>query len=306
MRLAQFLLLSGIDDLFRFLKSEVFMKGTTRFNKAERNDIISIYLKDISRFPLLSAEEEKECVTLSQKGDMKAREKLINSNLRFVVKIAKKYRNKGIPFADLISEGNIGLAIAAERFDVKKNVRFISYAVWWIKQTILKAISEKSHLIRLPVNRMNELSQIEDVLHSQKNKNIEEVAGNMNIERDVLTSMLNVSHRPLSFDEPINNDNKEGTIEQTIKDNSFTPPETEAINAVLKDDIAKMLSSLSNREAAIIKYRFGLSGEEPHSLIEVGMQFNLTKERIRQIEKKSIEKLKTWAEKHNIESYCVA
>lgn len=306
MRLAQFLLLSGIDDLFRFLKSEVFMKGTTRFNKAERNDIISIYLKDISRFPLLSAEEEKECVTLSQKGDMKAREKLINSNLRFVVKIAKKYRNKGIPFADLISEGNIGLAIAAERFDVQKNVRFISYAVWWIKQTILKAISEKSHLIRLPVNRMNELSQIEDVLHSQKNKNIEEVAGNMNIERDVLTSMLNVSHRPLSFDEPINNDNKEGTIEQTIKDNSFTPPETEAINAVLKDDIAKMLSSLSNREAAIIKYRFGLSGEEPHSLIEVGMQFNLTKERIRQIEKKSIEKLKTWAEKHNIESYCVA
>ena len=153
---------------------------------------------------------------------------------------------------------------------------------------------------------MNELSQIENVLHSQKNKNIEEVAGNMNIERDVLTSMLNVSHRPLSFDEPINNDNKEGTIEQTIKDNSFTPPETEAINAVLKDDIAKMLSSLSNREAAIIKYRFGLSGEEPHSLIEVGMQFNLTKERIRQIEKKSIEKLKTWAEKHNIESYCVA
>lgn len=306
MRLAQFLLLSGIDDLFRFLKSEVFMKGTTRFNKAERNDIISIYLKDISRFPLLSAEEEKECVTLSQKGDMKAREKLINSNLRFVVKIAKKYRNKGIPFADLISEGNIGLAIAAERFDVKKNVRFISYAVWWIKQTILKAISEKSHLIRLPVNRMNELSQIEDALHSQKNKNIEEVAGNMNIERDVLTSMLNVSHRPLSFDEPINNNNKEGTIEQTIKDNSFTPPETEAINAVLKDDIAKMLSSLSNREAAIIKYRFGLSGEEPHSLIEVGMQFNLTKERIRQIEKKSIEKLKTWAEKHNIESYCVA
>ena len=306
MRLAQFLLLSGIDDLFRFLKSEVFMKGTTRFNKAERNDIISIYLKDISRFPLLSAEEEKECVTLSQKGDMKAREKLINSNLRFVVKIAKKYRNKGIPFADLISEGNIGLAIAAERFDVKKNVRFISYAVWWIKQTILKAISEKSHLIRLPVNRMNELSQIEDALHSQKNKNIEEVAGNMNIERDVLTSMLNVSHRPLSFDEPINNNNKEGTIEQTIKDNSFTPPETEAINAVLKDDIAKMLSSLSNREAAIIKYRFGLSGEEPHSLIEVGMQFNLTKERIRQIEKKSIEKLKTWVEKHNIESYCVA
>jgi len=306
MRLAQFLLLSGIDDLFRFLKSEVFMKGTTRFNKAERNDIISIYLKDISRFPLLSAEEEKECVTLSQKGDMKAREKLINSNLRFVVKIAKKYRNKGIPFADLISEGNIGLAIAAERFDVKKNVRFISYAVWWIKQTILKAISEKSHLIRLPINRMNELSQIEDALHSQKNKNIEEVAGNMNIERDVLTSMLNVSHRPLSFDEPINNDNNEGTIEQTIKDNSFTPPETEAINAVLKDDIAKMLSSLSNREAAIIKYRFGLSGEEPHSLIEVGMQFNLTKERIRQIEKKSIEKLKTWAEKHNIESYCVA
>ena len=265
------------------------MKSSSKFNKMERSDMIAIYLKDISKYPLLTAEEEKECITLSQKGDAKAREKLINSNLRFVVKVAKKYRNKGIPFADLISEGNMGLTIAADRFDAKKNVRFISYAVWWIKQTILKAIAEKSHLIHLPVNRMNELFQIEEVIYSQNSKDIEEVASSMNIERDVLTSMLNVSHHPLSFDEPINDGSSERSIGQTIKDDLFTSPETDAINATLREDISKMLSSLSNREATILKYRFGLSGEEPHSLIEVGMQFNLTKERIRQIEQKSIE-----------------
>ncbi len=282
------------------------MKSSNNFNKMERSDMLALYLKDINRYPLLSPEEEKECIALSQKGDAKARERLINSNLRFVVKIAKKYRNKGIPFGDLISEGNIGLTIAADRFDSSKNVRFISYAVWWIKQTILKAIAEKSRLIHLPINRMNELAQLEALLQSKKSKDIEEEASQMNIERDVLTSMLNVSHRPLSFDEPLNTDETDTTIGQTIKDEAFTSPETEAINTVLKEDIAKMLSSLSNREAAILKYRFGLSGEEPHSLVEVGMQFNLTKERIRQIEQKSIQKLKSWAEQHHMESYCVA
>ena len=282
------------------------MKSTNKFNKVERSDVLEIYLKDINRYPLLTIDEEKECIALAQKGDAKAKEKLINSNLRFVVKIAKKYRNKGIPFTDLISEGNIGLTIAAERFDGTKNVRFISYAVWWIKQTILKAISEKSRLIHLPINRMNELSQKEELLQTRGGKDIEEVANDMNIERDVLTSMLNVSSRPLSFDEPISDDASEGTIEQTIKDTAFSSPESDAINAVLKEDISKMLNSLSNREAAILKYRFGLSGEEPHSLIEVGMHFNLTKERIRQIEKKSIEKLTNWAEKNNLDAYCVA
>ena len=282
------------------------MKSTNKFNKMERSDVLEIYLKDINRYPLLTIDEEKECIALAQKGDAKAKEKLINSNLRFVVKIAKKYRNKGIPFTDLISEGNIGLTIAAERFDGTKNVRFISYAVWWIKQTILKAISEKSRLIHLPINRMNELSQMEELLQTRGGKDIEEVANDMNIERDVLTSMLNVSSRPLSFDEPISNDASEGTIEQTIKDTAFSSPESDAINAVLKEDISKMLNSLSNREAAILKYRFGLSGEEPHSLIEVGMHFNLTKERIRQIEKKSIEKLTNWAEKNHLDAYCVA
>ncbi len=282
------------------------MKSTNKFNKMERSDVLEIYLKDINRYPLLTIDEEKECIALAQKGDAKAKEKLINSNLRFVVKIAKKYRNKGIPFTDLISEGNIGLTIAAERFDGTKNVRFISYAVWWIKQTILKAISEKSRLIHLPINRMNELSQMDELLQTRGGKDIEEVANDMNIERDVLTSMLNVSSRPLSFDEPISDDASEGTIEQTIKDTAFSSPESDAINAVLKEDISKMLNSLSNREAAILKYRFGLSGEEPHSLIEVGMHFNLTKERIRQIEKKSIEKLTNWAEKNHLDAYCVA
>ena len=269
--------------------------------KLEKTESLAIYLKEINNIPLLTPEEEKECAFLATKGDKKAKQKLIDSNLRFVVKIAKKYRNNGLSFSDLISEGNIGLMLAADKFDPSKGFRFISYAVWWIKQTILKAISEKSKLIRLPVNRINELSRIE-AEHEKKGATVGEIATAMNIDASTLTAMLNVSQKPLSFDEPIKR-GEETVVGELLKDETHPSPEADVMNQSLKDEIQTMLSTLSNREAEILKYRFGLAGEEPHSLLEVGMEFNLTKERIRQIEKKSIEKLKRVAKNRGLEYY---
>ena len=269
--------------------------------KLEKTESLAIYLKEINNIPLLTPEKEKEYAILATKGDKKAKQKLIDSNLRFVIKIAKKYRNNGLSFSDLISEGNIGLMLAADKFDPSKGFRFISYAVWWIKQTILKAISEKSKIIRLPVNRINELSRIE-AEREKKGSNVEKIATSMNIDAPTLTAMPNVSQKPLSFDEPIKK-GEETVVGELLKDETHPSPETDVINQSLKDEIQTMLSSLSNREAEILKYRFGLAGEEPHSLLEVGMEFNLTKERIRQIEKKSIEKLKKVAKNRGLEYY---
>ena len=269
--------------------------------KLEKTESLAIYLKEINNIPLLTPEEEKEYAILATKGDKKAKQKLIDSNLRFVVKIAKKYRNNGLSFSDLLGEGNIGLMLAADKFDPEKGFRFISYAVWWIKQTILKAISEKSKIIRLPVNRINELSRIETE-REKKGCSVEEIATSMNIDAPTLSAMINVSQRPISFDEPIKK-GEETVIGELLKDETHPSPETDMLNQSLKDEIQTMLSTLSNREAAILKYRFGLQGEEPHSLLEVGMEFNLTKERIRQIEKKSIEKLKRVAQNRGLECY---
>ena len=269
--------------------------------KLEKTESLAIYLKEINNIPLLTPEEEKEYATLATKGDKKARQKLIDSNLRFVIKIAKKYRNNGLSFSDLISEGNIGLMLAADKFDPSKGFRFISYAVWWIKQTILKAISEKSKVIRLPVNRINELSRIESE-REKKGCSVEEIATSMNIDTPTLNAMINVSQKPLSFDEPIKK-GEETVVGELLKDEIHPSPETDVLNQSLKEEVQMMLSTLSNREAEILKYRFGLAGEEPHSLLEVGMEFNLTKERIRQIEKKSIEKLKRVAKNKGLEYY---
>jgi len=279
------------------------MKYKNAYRGIEKSDSLAIYLKDINNIPLLSPDEEKKYIALAKKGDKDAKQKLINANLRFVVKVAKKYRNSGLSFSDLISEGNVGLTIAVDKVDPSKDVHFISYAVWWIRQAILKAISEKSHLIRLPVNRQNELSQIEEKMQEKRGQDIENVASSLKIDRSVFTSMLAVSRSPMSLDTPIQEGDKSTIIGELIKDEATPSPEGDAIYASLKDDIAKLLSNLTNREASILKYRFGLGGEEPHSLLEVGMNFNLTKERIRQIEKKSIEKLKNHAKKIALEYY---
>ncbi len=274
------------------------------------NNIFATYLREINKIPLLSVEDEVKYAKAAAAGDEKAKKILIESNLRFVVNVAKKYQNKNIPIMDLISEGNIGLMNAADRFDPEKGYKFISYAVWWIRQAILKAICEKSRMIRLPLNRANELVQIEKARKlTEKNGTIPEdkelaaIAQDLRIEPEMVQTIMNAARDPVSLDAPIFNDNSAACTGDFIEDTRYMQPESYALDIDLRENIDTLLASLTEREAEILRYRFGLNGYEQLSLKEVGMRFNLTKERIRQIEKKALERLQAIGHQHELESF---
>lgn len=269
---------------------------------------LATYLKEINQIPLLTAEEEIKYAKLAEKGDEDAKNMLVNSNLRFVVNVAKKYQNQGLPLMDLISEGNIGLMNAAERFDVSKGYKFISYAVWWIKQSILKAICEKSRMIRLPLNRANELVQIEKAkkeidFSGNETKELNEIAGILNMDNSMVHTIMNAAREPISIDAPVFDEPGSSSVNDFLQDETHQMPEDYAMDMSLRDEVNELLKNLDDREAEIIRYRFGLDGYAPLSLKEVGLIFNLTKERIRQIEKKALQQLKKPAEKQKLAVY---
>lgn len=274
------------------------------------NNIFATYLKEINKIPLLSVEDEVKYAKAASAGDMAAKKILIESNLRFVVNVAKKYQNKNIPIMDLISEGNIGLMNAADRFDPNKGYKFISYAVWWIRQAILKAICEKSRMIRLPLNRANELVQIEKTRKlMEKNgvqaedKELNTIAQELRIEPDMVRTIMNAARDPVSLDAPVFHDNNAARTGDFIEDTRYMQPESYALDMDLRRNINMLLASLTEREAEILRYRFGLNGYEQLSLKEVGLRFNLTKERIRQIEKKALERLHSISHQYELESF---
>jgi RNA polymerase primary sigma factor len=260
-------------------------------------NILSLYLKEINKIPLLTREEEDRYARLAAQGDKEARGKLLKANLRFVVNVAKKYQNQGLPLSDLISEGNIGLLNAIERYDVNKGYHFISYAVWWIRQAILKAICEKSRMIRLPLNRANELVQIEKarklVQNSSKSEDAEmkEIARLLNMDETHVADLVNISRDLVSLETPVYAEKDSSSLGDFVEDSGFKHPEEVVIHESLKEDINKILKTLSEKEAEIIQYRFGLNGRTPLSLKEIGEKYNLTKERIRQIEKKALKRM---------------
>jgi RNA polymerase primary sigma factor len=275
--------------------------GNTQRIRSERSshddeNVLSMYLKEINRIPLLTREQEDHYARQAAKGEKSAKDMLVKSNLRFVVNVAKKYQNQGLPLSDLISEGNIGLMNAIERFDVEKGYHFISYAVWWIRQAILKAICEKSRMIRLPLNRANELVQIEKArkeLQSGKAEEPEmrEIARVVNMTEDHVADLLNISRDLVSLETPVYAEKDSSQLGDFIEDSGYRHPEDEVVEQSLREDIDEVLRSLSLKEAEIIRYRFGLNGKSPLSLKEIGDKYNLTKERIRQIEKKAIKRL---------------
>jgi len=266
-------------------------------NTNSDENILSLYLKEINKIPLLTREEEDRYARLAAQGDKEAREKLLKANLRFVVNVAKKYQNQGLPLSDLISEGNIGLLNAIERYDVNKGYHFISYAVWWIRQAILKAICEKSRMIRLPLNRANELVQIEKarklVQNSSKSEDAEmkEIARLLNMDETHVAELVNISRDLVSLETPVYAEKDSSSLGDFVEDVGFKHPEEVVIQESLKEDINKILQTLSEKEAEIIQYRFGLNGRTPLSLKEIGEKYNLTKERIRQIEKKALKRM---------------
>ena len=273
------------------------------------SNVLELYLKDINKVPLLSREEETSLAIEAAKGNKAAKNKIVNANLRFVVNIAKKYQNHGLDLTDLISEGNIGLLVAIDKFDVTKGYHFISYAVWWIRQSILKAICEKSRSIRLPLNRANELVRIE---HARKsivgNKTIEqeltEVAEMLNMDKDHVREMINISREMISLDAELSTpENDKTSVGDFIEDTQSEKPEDKVVNDSLKEEINNVLHTLKPNEENVLRLRFGLNGEKPMSLKEVGDVCNLTKERIRQIEKHAILRMQHVTRARRLESY---
>ena len=272
-------------------------------NKDENT--LAMYLGEINRIPLLSREEEQNYARKAAQGNIAARNHLVNANLRFVVNVAKKYQGQGLPLEDLISEGNIGLINAIERYDVEKGYHFISYAVWWIRQAILKAICEKSRMIRLPLNRVNELVQIEKARNyvQEGESEIKEVAKFLDMDPSHVEQLLAVSRDMISLENPVYDEKYSSSLGSFIEATRYRSPDAQVMEVALKEDIELLLESLDKKEAEVLRFRYGLGNKTPLSLKEIGDKFNLTKERIRQIEKNAIKRLQHPSSRTVLENY---
>ncbi len=270
---------------------------------------LAIYLKEIDSISLMSREEEYELALKAKQGDMEARNKIIKANLRFVVSVAKKYQCSAFELNDLINEGNIGLLIAIEKFSPEKGYHFISYAVWWIRQSILKAIYEKSKMIRLPSNKTNDIIKIENTRKMIKDQITEEeelklVAQMLNMSPMYVNEMIMISRDVFSLDAKVVTEKSDSsTLADLLEDTTSVSPEENVINNNMKEEIDNVLATLTDKEAEILRYRYGLNGKKAMSLKEVGKIFNLTKERIRQIEKKAIKRLQHPTRSSKLEAF---
>ena len=270
------------------------------------NEVLSIYLREINRIPLISHEEEYELAVKAKNGDRAAREKILRANLRFVVSVAKKFRGQGLPLSDLINEGNIGLITALDKFEPDTGYHCISYAVWWIRQSILKAISEKGRAVRLPLNRSNELMQIQKaqkaIMHEKEttDPSVEDISQATGLDAKLVSDLLSVSGEIVSFDSPVKKgEESDSTFGDFIEADGMSPEE-EVMDSSMKSAVRSLLEVLSDKEKAIIEMRFGLTGEDPMSLKEIGEVYGLTKERIRQIEKRALDRLRTASEEKDL------
>lgn len=257
------------------------------------------YLQEIGKIRVLSPDEEANLAKKMKKGDSLARERLVLGNLRFVVSVAKQYQNHGLTLGDLINEGNVGLVKAAACFDETKGFKFISYAVWWIRQSILQAIAENARLIRLPLNKISMINKVNKYYTEleqkyQREPTAEEIAEEMNVSSDDVKENMKIAVKPVSMDAPLSEEGEPISLHDVYipADSVQELPETKLNKDSLKKDIERSLSVLSEREAAILNMYYGLCGYPPMSLEEIGINFGLTSERVRQVKNKSIRKLK--------------
>ncbi|MBK3518314.1 sigma-70 family RNA polymerase sigma factor [Carboxylicivirga marina] len=254
------------------------------------------YLHEIGKVKLLNADEEVVLAKKIKQGDNKALERLINSNLRFVVSVSKQYQNQGLSLPDLINEGNLGLIKAAQRFDETRGFKFISYAVWWIRQSILQALAEQARIVRLPLNKIGSINKVNNAFSRleqdfQREPTADEIAKILEIAPKEVKEALKVSSRHVSMDAPLKKD-EDNTLYDVLLSNDSLSPDTHLLDDSLRQEIDRSLATLSTRESDIIKLYYGLSGEPPYSLEEIGKLFNLTRERVRQIKEKAIKRLK--------------
>ncbi|MEZ4901717.1 MAG: RNA polymerase sigma factor RpoD/SigA [Spirosomataceae bacterium] len=265
------------------------------------------YLQEIGKVDLLTPDEE---VTLAQRirdGDQQALERLTKANLRFVVSVAKQYQNQGLSLGDLINEGNLGLIKAAQRFDETRGFKFISYAVWWIRQSILQALAEQSRIVRLPLNRVGSLNKISKTFSELEQKferepSPEELAEVLEISANEVVDTLKISGRHVSMDAPFVQ-GEENSLLDVLENDMEEKPDQGLINDSLRKEVARALSTLTQRESDVIALYFGLNGEHPMTLEEIGEKFNLTRERVRQIKEKAIRRLRHTSRSKALKTY---
>ena len=260
------------------------------------NDPVKMYLKEIGRVPLLSGNEEIELAERIMKGDQKAKERLTEANLRLVVSIAKRYVGRGMHFLDLIQEGNVGLIKAVEKFDHTKGFKFSTYATWWIRQAITRAIADQARTIRIPVHMVETINKLKKVqsqlLHENgKEASEEEIAKEMNLPVSRVREIMRVAQEPVSMETPIGPE-EDSRLMDFIRDDDALAPDDAAMKTIINEDIDAVLKTLTKREEDVIRLRFGLLDGRCHTLEEVGLEFNVTRERIRQIEAKALRKLR--------------
>ena len=268
---------------------------------------ISWYLDQINRIPLLTREQEDTFARAARDGDEKAKDELIKGNLRFVVSVAKKFQTSGVSLLDLINEGNLGLIKAAEKFDPDRGFHFISYAVWWIRQSIMLAISQKSSLIRLPLNRTADLQKIERVhkkLEHQlgREPSASEIAEELEMDNEEINHLRNITQDFISLDTTLG-DSDDTTILDMVVDHKADSPDFHILEESLLKSLNEVLDTLTDSEKEILSMRYGLNGYEPMSLQQIGDKFSLSKERIRQIEKKAIRRLRHPSRSYKLKSY---
>ena len=254
------------------------------------------YLNEVAKIKLITAEEEVDLARRIHNGDLDARNRLINANLKFVISVSKQYQNRGLSISDIINEGNLGLIKAAERFDETRGFKFISYAVWWIRQSIMQAVAENTRIVRLPLNRVSHIYKIKKYMAELEQKyerepTILEIAQALEQSPTDVTIAIKNSGWDISMDAPLVQD-EEGNMYDILLDEDASIPDKELLMDSLRKEIERVLNKLKPREADIIRFYFGLSGKHLHTLEEIGEKFNLTRERVRQIKDNSLQRLK--------------
>jgi len=265
------------------------------------------YLHEIGKVELLTTEEEVNLARKLKEGDKAALDQLVKANLRFVVSVSKQYQNQGLSLPDLINEGNLGLIKAAKRFDETRGFKFISYAVWWIRQAILQALAEQARIVKLPLNKIGSINKVNRAFTELEQKferepSIEELSEVLELAPDDIKEALKSSNRHISMDAPISQD-EESTMYDVLLSNESPSPDRGLLNDSLRKEIERALATLTPREASIIRLYFGLNGKHPHTLEEIGEELDLTRERVRQIKEKAIKRLKQTTRSKVLKSY---
>jgi RNA polymerase primary sigma factor len=281
--------------------------GSSRHSSATDEGSLDQYLRDISRYPLITQGEEVSLAQRIRTGDEEALDKLVRSNLRFVVSVAKKYQNQGVSLADLINEGNLGLIRAAHKFDETKGIKFISYAVWWIRQAILQALAEQSRIVRVPLNRAGTLHKItrrSSALLQElgREPTPAEIAEGMDIEMEEVQKTLSISQNHLSLDAPLT-PGEDNRLLDYLPDTQNAGPDAETFEHALTQSIEEVLTTLKEREAKILRLYFGLDEPEPLTLEEIGSRLGITRERVRQIKEKALSRLRHVSRAKALESF---